>query len=85
MNSQESMSVIEGDKIGAIKLSFTVTKDGNVSNVMHDAMTTGYPTIDNKFIELLKNIPGKWIPAENKDGEKLDQELVFTFVPRDGC
>ena len=52
---------------------------------MHDAMTTGYPSIDEKFIELIKNIPGKWIPAENAKGEKMEQEFVFTFGPADRC
>ena len=84
-NSKDAMSIIENDKLGAIKLSFIVTKDGKVSEVNHDAMTTGYPSIDKKLIELLKNIPGKWTPAKNADGNNMEQELVFTFGPRDGC
>jgi len=85
VNSKASMNVIKGDNLGAIKLSFIVSKDGIVKDVKHDAMTTGYTSIDNRFIELLKTIPGKWTPAENAKGEKIDQELVFTFGPRDGC
>lgn len=84
-NSIDDMQIIKDGKLGAIKLSFTITKEGNVSDVKHDAMTTGYPSIDERFMTLLKNIPGKWIPAENSEGEKMDQELVFTFGPRDGC
>jgi len=85
VNSKASMNVIKGNNLGAIKLSFIVSKDGIVKDVKHDAMTTGYTSIDNRFIELLKTIPGKWTPAENAKGEKIDQELVFTFGPRDGC
>ncbi|PWK18683.1 hypothetical protein [Xanthomarina spongicola] len=85
INSKEYMNVIKGDNLGAIKLSFIVTKNGIVTDVKHDAMTTGYPSIDERFIKLLKNIPGKWIPAKNSIGEKMDQELVFTFGPADGC
>jgi hypothetical protein len=48
-------------------------------------MTTGYSSLDDKFIELIKNIPGLWIPAENSKGEHVDQELVFTFGPANGC
>ncbi len=48
-------------------------------------MTTGYPSIDERFITLIKKIPGKWIPAENSRGEKIEQELVFTFGPANGC
>lgn len=84
-NSLSAMNVIKDDKLNAVKFSFIVSKDGKVTHVKHDAMATGYPSIDNKLIELLNNIPGKWIPAENANGKKLEQELVFTFGPRDGC
>lgn len=84
-NSKDDMNMIIDGKLGAIKLSFMITSEGKISNVKHDAMTTGYPSIDEKFMTLLRNIPGKWIPAENSEGEKMDQELVFTFGPRDGC
>lgn len=85
INSKENMNVIKGDNLGAIKLSFIVTKNGAVTNVKHDAMTTGYPSIDERFITLIQNIPGKWTPAENTKGGKIDQELVFTFGPAKGC
>lgn len=84
-NSKESMTAIKGDDLGAIKISFLVTKEGVVSNIKHDAMTTGYSSIDQKLMELIKNIPGEWIPAKNSLGEKIDYEFVFTFGPRDGC
>ena len=84
-NSKESMTIIKGDDLGAIKISFIVTKEGKVSNVKHDAMTTGYSSIDEKLFELIKNIPGEWTPAENSKGEKMDYEFVFTFGPRNGC
>lgn len=84
-NSQESMRVIKDGKLGAIKIAFIITKTGTVSDVKHDAMTTGYPSIDKKLIQLIENIPGKWIPAKNDKGEQMDQELVFTFGPANGC
>lgn len=84
-HSRNDMNVIQDNKLGAIQLSFKITKQGTVSDVKHDAMTTGYPSIDKKFMTLIKNIPGKWIPAKNSEGEKIEQELVFTFGPADGC
>ena len=83
--SRNDMRIIEDNKLGALKLSFIITKEGTVSDVKHDAMSTGYPSIDEKFMTLLKNIPGNWTPAENSKGEKIEQELVFTFGPADGC
>lgn len=85
VNSKDNMTIIKGDDLGAIKLSFIITKNGKVTNVKHDAMTTGYSSIDEKLIKLLENIPGKWTAAENSKGEKIDYELVFTFGPANGC
>ncbi|WP_405569548.1 hypothetical protein [Winogradskyella sp. Asnod2-B02-A] len=84
-NSLADMNVIKDDKINAIKISFIISKQGDVIEVKHDAMSTGYTSIDEKFMELIKNIPGKWTPAENAKGEKMEQEFVFTFGPRDRC
>ena len=84
-NSKAAMNVIKGDQLGAIKIAFIITKEGNVSSVKHDAMTTEYPSIDKKLIDLIKNIPGKWIPAQDSKGEKIEQEFVFTFGPANGC
>jgi hypothetical protein len=84
-NSRNDMNIIEENKLGAIKISFIITKEGKVSSVKHDAMTTRYPTLDEKFMTLIENIPGKWISAENSKGEKIEQELVFTFGPANGC
>ena len=84
-NSLTDMNVIKDDKINAIKISFIISKQGDVTEVKHDAMSTGYTSIDEKFMELIKNIPGKWTPAVNDKGEKMEQEFVFTFGPRDRC
>ena len=84
-NSKYNINIIKTDSFNAVMLYFTVTKQGKISNVYQRQMSTGYPSIDKKFIDLIKNTPGNWIPAENTKGEKIDQELVFTFGPRDGC
>ncbi|NRD20595.1 hypothetical protein HNV08_11095 [Winogradskyella eckloniae] len=84
-NSLEALNVITDNRLNAIKYSFIISKEGKVKDVKHDAMETGYPSIDKKFKELLQNIPGQWLPAKNSLGEKIEQELVFTFGPSDGC
>lgn len=84
-NSISDITAVINNQIFALKISFVISKEGQVTTVKHDAMTTGYPSIDEKFIELIKNIPGKWIPAENAKGEKMEQEFVFTFGPADRC
>ncbi|WP_299103352.1 hypothetical protein [uncultured Winogradskyella sp.] len=84
-NSLEALNVITDDRLNAIKYSFIISKEGKVKDVKHDAMKTGYPSIDNKFKDLLQKIPGEWLPARKSNGEKMEQEFVFTFGSNDGC
>lgn len=82
-NGRESTAIAENGKLQPGKLYFTITKTGTISDV--ELLTTsGYPSIDNKMIEVITQTPGKWAPAENSKGEKVDQRLVFSFG-RIGC
>lgn len=65
-------------KLQPAKLYFTVTKNGLVENLHLDS-SCGYSTIDIEMIEIITNTAGKWTPAENAKGEKMDQELVVSF------
>ena len=69
---------VNAEKLKPAKLYFTVTKKGTIKNVNLDR-SSGYPLIDEKMIELIKNTPEKWNPAENHKGEKVNQELVVSF------
>jgi hypothetical protein len=78
VNSQSEVAAIDLKKVTPAKIYFTVTKNGEITNIKQDR-TTSYPLIDNKMMALISDMPGKWIPAQNKAGIKVDQELVFTF------
>jgi hypothetical protein len=82
-NSEESRANVDPDKFRPAKLFFTVTSNGEITKVKLDR-TSGYPYVDEKMIELITKAPGKWQPAENIKGEKVDQELVVSFGLR-GC
>ncbi|WP_299531688.1 hypothetical protein [Ulvibacterium sp.] len=82
-NSTEARAGQEMDKLQPFKLVFTVTKKGTVENVKLDG-TSGYFAIDYKMIDLILKAPGKWEPAENSKGEKVDQEQVVPLGPT-GC
>ncbi|WP_347922358.1 hypothetical protein [Pontimicrobium sp. SW4] len=69
---------INPEKLQAAKLLFTVTKKGTIENIRLDR-TSNYPLVDKTMIELIKNSPGTWKPAENFEGKKVDQELVVSF------
>ena len=60
------------------KIEFTVTKAGAVSDVRL-SLSSGYPALDQRVIELIRTIPGSWEPATNAVGEKVEQEFVFSF------
>ena len=69
---------VDAEKLKPAKLYFTVTKKGTIKNVTLDR-SSGYPLVDEKMIELIKTTHGKWNPAENYRGEKVNQELVVSF------
>jgi hypothetical protein len=78
MSTEEVRKNVDPEKLKPAKLFFTVTKDGTIKNV-HLDRPSGYPEVDKKMIELIKQVPGTWLPAENTKGEKVDQELVVSF------
>ncbi len=77
-NSKEKTAIIKQDQLKPCKVSFTITKKGTIANVKLTS-TSGYPSVDEALVELITNMPEKWEPAENSKGEKVDQELVFSF------
>ena len=68
----------------AVKIAFTITENGTITNVNLDR-TTGYPQLDFELKQLIKNVPGKWIPAKNQEGKNVEQELVMSFGLADSC
>jgi len=78
MSTEEVRKDADPEKFQAAKLYFTVSKDGTIKNVYLDR-SCGYPKIDKKMIELITQVPGTWLPAENAKGEQVNQELVVSF------
>ena len=77
-NSEDARAHIIPEKLQPAKLYFTVTKNGTIAHVRLDR-SSNYPVVDKRMIDLITNLPGKWEPAENLKGEKVDQELVISF------
>ncbi|WP_420315874.1 energy transducer TonB [Ekhidna sp.] len=72
------ITTIEGDLLGAGKIMFTINSNGNLTDVKLTE-TTGYPFVDKHMIDLFSKLPGTWTPAENGEGEKVAQTLMFSF------
>ncbi len=83
-SNEENTLQVEEDQLQAAMLYFTISRTGVLTNIYLDH-TTGYQKIDEGLIKIINNLPGKWAPAENSEGEKIEQELVLTFGPRGGC
>ena len=77
-NSLKETKHTKVDDLEPGKVLFTVTKEGKIANTVLES-TSGYKSIDTKMLELIKNIPGEWNSAKNSTGDKVDQELVFSF------
>ncbi|NET32568.1 MAG: hypothetical protein F6K19_11235 [Cyanothece sp. SIO1E1] len=82
-NTQDLTTNIYKDKLRSGQFSFTVTKEGTIDEVKLRS-SSGYEAIDQAFIDLLKEMPGKWKPAVDVNGNTIDQQLIF-FFGMDGC
>lgn len=78
LSTEEVRKDVDPEKLQPAKLYFTVTKMGTIENI-HLDRPSGYPEVDKKMKELISQVPGTWLPAENAKGEKVDQELVVSF------
>lgn len=77
-NSEATIAKTEKGNLKSGKARFTISKEGMIKNVNLE-LSSGYPTVDKKMIQLIPTIPGIWIPAKNEKGETVEQELVFSF------
>jgi hypothetical protein len=77
-SSKDRVAIIEEDKVQPGKVFFTVTKNGTIENIKLVA-TSGYPSVDKELVRIVTRMPEKWNPALNSEGEKVDQEFVFSF------
>lgn len=83
-NKSRNTDQKDDKKLQAVKVSFTITKNGNIEHINLDR-TTNYPELDNELIELIKSIPGDWNPAKNANNETMEDVLVLSFGLADSC
>ena len=81
---KQEISSAKADVLDPGFILFTVNTDGSVGKSEH-LIGSGYPNLDDKLVELMKNLPKSWIPAENSKGEKVAQELALRFGDLSGC
>jgi hypothetical protein len=77
-NSQAETANTSKYKLQGGKIRFTVNVQGLIEQVRLES-TSGYAEVDAKMLMLIKNLPGTWEAATNAKGEKMNQELIFSF------
>jgi protein TonB len=82
-NSKKETSIAQEDQLNRGQIKFIVSKEGTVTNV-ELLKPSGYDSIDNHLLTLINSLPESWTPASTLDGEKIEQEFIFSFG-RGGC
>lgn len=77
-NIPEFTDFVRREQLRPGRIYLTVGKEGTITNVDLQA-SSGIPQMDEKLVKLIFEAPGKWTPAENADGEKVEQLLVVFF------
>lgn len=72
------VALVEIGKVKPGKIFFTIDKGGKVSDARLES-SCGYPTIDEKLIDMIKSVPGSWTPAINEAGQNIQQVLTLSF------
>lgn len=83
-NCEKLIAATNAKKLNPGLLVFMVSKNGEVIASEH-LISSGYPAIDEKLVELMKTLPHNWTPAENGRGEKVAQEFALRFGDLSGC
>lgn len=76
--NKENTANLDKDKLQPAMLTFTISKTGYLVD-LHLNRTCGFEHIDETMMGLINQLPGNWIPAENAQGEKVEQVFVINF------
>lgn len=77
-NASELAYGLEADRLEAGRVTFTVTAMGRIANVKLSS-STGHADYDQRVLQLVATLPGRWTPATDAQGLPVEQELVFFF------
>lgn len=81
--SKKMVLGLNPDELGFGRIHFTVDVNGRIKSLKVHA-TSDLPKLDTKMIKIIEQAPGKWIPAEDAEGNPTAQEMVF-FYGKMGC
>ena len=76
--SRQAIEIAEQDGLKSGKVTFVINTEGAISDVELES-SSGYSIIDETIVDLITNLPGEWVPAQDANGQTVEQELVFSF------
>lgn len=79
---KNKVGIIKKDGLKPGRVRFTVTATGMVNNI-EITSTCGYEEVDRELLTAVSKLKN-WKPAQNSNGENIDQEFVF-FFGLQGC
>ncbi|MCF8256005.1 MAG: energy transducer TonB [Flavobacteriales bacterium] len=77
-NARELALGLEADRLQGGRVTFTVTREGRLANVKLSS-SSAHPDYDQRVLQLVSTLPGRWTPATDAQGLPVEQELVFFF------
>lgn len=60
------------------KIRFTVSKVGTITKIKLIS-SSGYKKIDKRMVELITEAPGTWKVAQDAEGNRVEQQFVFSY------
>lgn len=78
-----AISSVKQEGLRAGRISFVIGKNGEITD-LEKTSSSGYEQLDEQMLETMQNLPKKWTPARNKNGETVEQSLVL-FFGLQGC
>ncbi len=82
-NSKEEVAIVKAGQLQRGEISFKVSTTGTIMDV-ELVSSSGYKAIDKTMVTLMKTLSEKWDPATKLNGDKIEQEFIFSFG-RGGC
>ena len=66
------------NKLRPGRIKFTISEKGDLINPKLES-SSGNAQFDQSILNLIKNLPEKWIPATNNAGKSVNQDLILFF------
>lgn len=82
-NTKRAASQIKENEIPLARVKFRVSEEGKIVKSEINAYS-GNLEVDDILVNSVKKLEEEWIPAQNKKGEKVTQDLFF-FFGMEGC